>query len=100
MVDFYSSPAWKQARAIVLARDGYRCTVVEPDDLGVDRRCRETTDLHVHDLTGDDPHTLDPSKLTTTCASHHALWHALWRGQSRLLRPVPGRRKRRVRSPA
>lgn len=72
--DFYLTPAWRQLRARVLTRDGYRCTVARL--LG--GRCSGT--LHVHHLLSrrERPElALDEDNLISVCAAHHPQVEAL-----------------------
>jgi hypothetical protein len=63
---------WETARAIVLDRDGHRCTVSRL--LG--GRCHGR--LHVHHI---DPEgaPYDEDNLGSVCAAHHPRWEALRR---------------------
>lgn len=74
MDGFYSTPAWRHARARALARDGSRCTVAR----WLGGACAPGP-LHVHHIharhEGGDPYDL--ANLATSCAAHHPMWEAL-----------------------
>jgi 5-methylcytosine-specific restriction protein A len=66
-----STRRWRQTRARILKRDGYRCTFMDGSD-----RCETTDDLEVHHILevqfgGTD----DDWNLRTLCATHHKLSH-------------------------
>jgi hypothetical protein len=61
-----SPPGWRNRRNRVIARDGGRCTFVDP----YGRRCPETTQLEVHHVDGDWRHD-DEDNLATRCAGHN-----------------------------
>lgn len=62
MARFYSSAAWRAARAAALARDGYRCT-----------ECGRAGRLEVHHVKamGDGGAPLDVDNLKTLCRACH-----------------------------
>ena len=63
-----STRGWRKLRGEILARDGHRCTHVDP----VGRRCRATVNLHVdHVVPVARGGTDDPANLRTLCARHN-----------------------------
>jgi hypothetical protein len=63
-----STRAWRNQRARILARDGYRCTAIEDGE-----RCAITAPapLEVHHLNPGQGPTADDHELATVCRHHH-----------------------------
>jgi 5-methylcytosine-specific restriction endonuclease McrA len=63
-----STRAWRKLRAQALARDGHRCTHLDPL---TGLRCPERHGLEVHHLDGGAPLIVPLDRLATLCRTHH-----------------------------
>ena len=91
---FYSSAAWKHARAQALQRDNHRCTVA----LILGGECSAVLHVHHIERPEDGGSLLDLGNLGTVCSVHHSVWEALARSLRE--RRVPKRPRVRARANA
>lgn len=71
----YSSPAWAEARAAALDRDGHRCTVARL--LGGE--CADRLDVHHVIPVREGGAWYDDDNLITVCQSHHPMVESIRR---------------------